>query len=262
MILLKQCDEASQTLQEWWLKTELQAGAKVLAVQSDNRMKLRFILNDWCKSLDITLQYMMFYMSIQNDVVERVIWTTENSVCAMIKEAQLSIEFWVQAAQTDAYLCNWTVTDFLINGKQTTLKEAFIDVKSFINYIHVWGCKCYSYIDFKLLPEGRHDKFMNWGWVRVFMNYIEEITKQYQLWAPDLKCIIKNHTVKFAESKKGGTVNLRLQQQTLNVLLNRRLVECSWKKSIIVKITASDQALTTQNSKMQPDLIMVKVNKS
>ncbi len=29
-----------------------------------------------------------------------------------------------------------------------------------------------------------------------------------------------------------------------------------------MKVTASDQALTTQNSKMQPDLIMIKVNKS
>ncbi len=212
MISLKQCDEASQTLQKWWLKTELQTDAKVLAVWSDNKMKLKFTLNDWCKSFDITLQYMMPYMSIQNDIAERIIWITENSVCTMIKETQLSIEFWMQAAQTDAYLHNWTATDFLINGKQTTLKKAFIDVKSFINYIHIWECKCYSYIDFKLLSEGRRNKFMNWEWVRVFMNYIEKITKQYQLWASDLKCIIKNHAVKFAESEKKDTVDLRLQQ--------------------------------------------------
>ncbi len=77
------------------------------------------------------------------------------------------------------------------------------------------------------------------------MNYVEKITKQYQLWASDLKHIIKNHTVKFAESEKKDTVNLRLQQQTLNVLLDRRSVKCSWKKSIIVKVTASDQAPMT-----------------
>ncbi len=93
MILLKQCDEVSQALQELQLKTELQTDAKVLAVQSNNRMKLKFILNDWCKSLDITLQYMVSYMSIQNDIAKRAIQITENSVCIMIKEAQLSIEF-------------------------------------------------------------------------------------------------------------------------------------------------------------------------
>ncbi len=117
MISLKQHDEVSQTLQEWWLKTELQTDAKILAVQSDNEIELKFTLNDWCKSLNITLQYIMFYMSIQNDVVKRTIQITENSVHIMIKETQLSIEFWMQTVQTDAYLHNWTATDFLINDK-------------------------------------------------------------------------------------------------------------------------------------------------
>ncbi len=42
------------------------------------------------------------------------------------------------------------------------------------------------------------------------MNYIEKITKQYQLWALDLKCIIKNYIVKFTESKKRNIVDLKL----------------------------------------------------
>ncbi len=44
------------------------------------------------------------------------------------------------------------------------------------------------------------------------MSYVEEITKQYQLWASDLKCIIKNYVVKFVKSEKKDTVDLRLQQ--------------------------------------------------
>ncbi len=98
MISLKWCNEISQTLQKWWLKIELQISAKILAVQSNNEIKLKFTLNNWCKSLNITLQYMMFYISIQNDIAERVIWITENSVHIMIKETQLSIKFWVQTA--------------------------------------------------------------------------------------------------------------------------------------------------------------------
>ncbi len=54
-------------------------------------------------------------------------------------------------------------------------------MKSFIDYICIWECKYYSYIDLKLLSEGRCNKFMNWEWVKVFMSYIEKITKQYQL---------------------------------------------------------------------------------
>jgi len=152
----------------------------------------------------------MLYMSIQNDVAERIIWIMKNSVHIMIKETHLSIEFWVQTVQTDAYLHNWTATDFLINSKQTISEKAFTDVKLFINYIYVWRCKCYSYVDLKLLSEDRCDKFMNQEWVKVFMSYIEKITKQYQLWASDLKHIIKNHAVKFAKSEKKDTVDLKL----------------------------------------------------
>jgi len=146
-------------------------------------------------------------------------------VCIIIKETQLSIEFWVQRVQIDVYFYNWTATDFLINSKQTTSEKAFTDVKSFINYIYIWECKCYSYINSKLLSEDRHNKFMNWEWVKVFINYVEKITKQYLLWASDLKCIIKSYTVKFAESEKKNIVDFKLQWQTLNILLNRKSVE-------------------------------------
>ena len=44
------------------------------------------------------------------------------------------------------------------------------------------------------------------------MNYVDEITKQYQLWVSDLKCIIKNYAAKFAENEKKESINLRLQR--------------------------------------------------
>ena len=39
------------------------------------------------------------------------------------------------------------------------------------------------------------------------MKYIEEITKQYLLWASNIKYIIKNYAVKFAENEKENTVD-------------------------------------------------------
>jgi len=86
---------------------------------------------------------------------------------------------------------------------------------------------------------------MNWEWVKVFISYVKKITKQYQLWALDLKCIIKSYAVKFAESEKKDTVDFKLQQQTLNILLDRKSVEYLQKKLITVKVIVSDQALTT-----------------
>ena len=137
----------------------------------------------------------------------------------MIKEAKLPIEFWVQAAETDAYLRNRTAIGPIIDGQPTTSEEAFTGLKPSIDHIHVWGCKCYAYVDPKSLStEGRQDKFMDCERVGVFIEYINETTKHYWLWAPDLKRIIRSHAVKFAENEKGGNVDLRLSRQTINTL--------------------------------------------
>ena len=63
------------------------------AVHSNNATELKTTLDEWCMSFEITLQYTVPYMSIQNGVVKQAIRMTENSVCVMIKETELSIEF-------------------------------------------------------------------------------------------------------------------------------------------------------------------------
>ena len=87
-------------------ETELQSGAKVMAVRIDNVTELKATLDEWCASFGITPQYTILHMSIQNGVAERAIQTTENSVRAMIKDVELPIKFWVEVAETDAYLQN------------------------------------------------------------------------------------------------------------------------------------------------------------
>ena len=64
------------------------------------------------------------------------------------------------------------------------------------------------------------------------MNYIDEIMKQYWLWAPDLKHIIRSYAVKFAENEKEESINLRLQRQTSNTLSEWKLIDQSWKKDL------------------------------
>ncbi len=45
-------------------------------------------------------------MLIQNEVVERIIYITENLMQVMIKNAELLIEFWTEAVKTNVYLQN------------------------------------------------------------------------------------------------------------------------------------------------------------
>ena len=55
----------------------------------------------------------------------------------MTKETELPIEFWVQAAETDAYLHNHTAIELIVDGQPTTSEEAFTELKSSINHICV-----------------------------------------------------------------------------------------------------------------------------
>lgn len=144
----------------------------------------------------------------------------------MLKEAKLLTDFWVEAAETDAYLRNRTATGPLIDGKPTTPKEAFTGQKPSIDHVRVWGCKVYSYVDPKSLPVGsRHDKFMDRARVGVFMGYVDETEKQYRLWAPDLGRIIRSHAMRFSESEKGGDVDLKLKvKASSNAVPQRRPV--------------------------------------
>ena len=224
-IPLKRRDEAPGELRKWRIKVELQSAQRLLAVRSDNATELKATLDEWCSSIGIIPQYTVPHMSIQNGVAERAIRTTENSVRAMIKDAELPIEFWKEAMETDAYLRNRTGCGPIIDGYASTPEEAFTGVKPSIDHIRVWGCKCYSYVDPKSLPAGdRRDKFMDRGRIGVFMGYVEETTKQYRLWAPDMGKIIRSHVVKFDENLKGGSVDLNLRKQTPNVLPERRPV--------------------------------------
>ncbi len=79
-ISLKQWFNASDALQKWKLSVKLYNDVRLLSVCSDNITKLKVILNSWYSSVDIASQYIVSHMSIQNEVVERIIYITENSM--------------------------------------------------------------------------------------------------------------------------------------------------------------------------------------
>ena len=108
-------------------------------------------------------------------------------------------------------------------------EEAFTGRKGEIDveHIKIFGCKCYSYVDPKSLPaNGRKDKLMPQGCTCVFMGYVDETTKQYKVYAPDLQRTVRSSVVDFEEETKGGTVKLNLlgehPQGILNVLAVRK----------------------------------------
>ena len=217
IIPMKSKDAAIEKLNQWKITTELQTGKKVQSVRSDNDTELKKLLNSWSKEYGITPQYTVTYSSNQNGVAERAIQTTENSVRAMLKDAKLPLEFWDEAASTDAYIRNRTASGPILEGEVLTPEEAFSGKRPDINHLRVWGSKCFSYINPKSLPaKTRHDKFMDRGRIAVFMGYVETTIKLYRVYAPDLGYVTVTSVINVDEDTPGGDVDLNLRTTTMN----------------------------------------------
>jgi len=149
----------------------------------------------------------------------------------------------------------------LINKVFMISKKTFIEIKLSIDYVWVWECKCYSYIDFKSLSiEDKRDKFMNRDRLDIFMKYVKNINKQYHLWVSDLDQVIKSHIVKFAKDEKSKNMNLQLCKQTFNVFSERRFVKRSLKNNISTNISKSDAFMINVLSESIDALKIIMIN--
>ena len=118
----------------------------------------------------------------------------------------------------DAYLKNRTaIGPTNDEGIIISPKEAYLGIKPSIDYIRIWGCQCYSYIDLKsLLAGGRYNKFINKGKKGIFIGYDENTIKQRWIYAPDLRYYTKSSRIKFNEDSKGSDLELRLRLPTIS----------------------------------------------
>ena len=229
VIPLKQKGEAQEKLRTWKICVEHQTGEKIKAVGTDNAPELLQVAEEWRTAQGVELQPTTIASSHQNGPAERNIQTVEADMRAMLKDAELPIEFWDEAAEADAYIRNRTNTGPLIDGKQTSPEEAFTGVKPSINHIRVWGTKCYSYINPKTIPaDQRHDKLVDRSRVGVFMGYSETTSKQFKFYSPELGYTSRSSRLSVDEYTPGGTVDLRLRnipsgpQGTKNTMPDRR----------------------------------------
>ena len=238
IISLRKRTDASKALNKWKLKMKLKIERRLQTIRCDNVKKLKSILYFWCAFIDIVSQYIVFYNFIQNDVIKRDIKTIENQIRTMIQNAKLFIKFWFETKKTNAYVRNRVNTNSIVDDNSTNFIEVWTNVKSFINHLRVWECKCYSFVDTKSLFENnKKNKFINTEKSNVFMNYDENIITQYKIWAFDRRDIIKHHKIMFFENKKWESESLNLLTITMNALFERRSVEKS-RKTVISMTSA------------------------
>lgn len=67
----------------------------------------------------------------------------------MLKDFGMLNEFWVDVLSVEVYLRNRIVIGFEIDSYIVLLYEVYIGLVLLVDYIRVWGCKIYFYLDLK-----------------------------------------------------------------------------------------------------------------
>ncbi len=99
---------------------------------------------------------------------------------ALLKEADLLLEFQDKATKADYYIRNCIYNKLKLDSKRVCPEQAFSGKKLRINYIQVQEYKCYFYKNKKSMSKYEHkDKLINPRQVGVFIGYKEETTKHF-----------------------------------------------------------------------------------
>jgi hypothetical protein len=214
-------------LDQWKKDVELESGYKLQAVRTDNAGELLKQIENWYDSAGVILQTIVIHSLYQNGPAERGIQLTEEGIRALCKDANLPLQFWCFAAETSGYCRNRLEVPYIIAkaiGKPITPEELWTGYQPQVDYMRVWGCKAISAVDPKLLPPGtRNRKLLDRGRDAVFVGYVDKTTKQYWIYAPDMRIHMKSSNVKFYEDIPGGSIDLNLLTPIVELgLLERR----------------------------------------
>ncbi|KAI0995269.1 hypothetical protein K3495_g12913 [Podosphaera aphanis] len=231
ILLLTRKSELPDKLNELSIILERQSGEEILAGRSDGAPEILKIFGVWRSKRGIVTQTTAPYSSNQNGTVERGIQSSEREARALLEDSGMPVEFWDYAVESGAYVRNrlqrgpWVEKE--VQGstlhQQLSPEGAWTGIhEQEIDHLRVWGCHTIPYVDINSMPShSRKDKLMPRGRDAVFIGYVNETTKQWKVWAPDLRRVIVVKRAEFFEDKKGGNLNLNLNMK----LSNGRLID-------------------------------------
>ncbi|KAI1006165.1 hypothetical protein K3495_g2047 [Podosphaera aphanis] len=213
-------------LNELSIVLERQSGEEILAGRSDGAPEILKLFGVWKSKRGIVPQTTAPYSSNQNGMAERAIQTSEKEARALLEDSNMSVEFWDYAVESGAYVRNrlqrgpWIENERegKIVHRQISPEGAWTGTYSQdIDHLRVWGCQAIPYVDIRSMPgHARTDKLVPRGRKAVFVGYVDETTKQWKMWAPDLRRVVVVKRAEFFEDKCGGSLDLNLRLELSN----------------------------------------------
>lgn len=115
-----------------------------------------------------------------------------NMARIMLKEKNLSNEYWAEAVACSVYILNPSPTSSV---KDKVPQEAWSGMKSGVSHFRVFGCVAYAHI-----PEELRKKLDDRSEKCIFIGYSEQ-SKAYRLYNPVTKKFLVSRDVNFLEDK-------------------------------------------------------------
>ena len=162
-------------------------------MRSDNGGKFRsHDFDDFCRDAGIKRELTVPYNPQQNGVAER----KNRSICeaakAMMSDLDLPSSLWVEAASTTIYVHNRS-SQVALGDKPP--KEDFIDEKSEVGHLTIFGCLIYIHVSkkkrMKMEPSGKKGTFVGYS----------EIANAYRIYVPGQRYIEVSRDVMFDEKE-------------------------------------------------------------
>ena len=172
---------------------------KVMRIRSDNGTEFKnSVIREFCEEEGIIQEFSAPRTPQQNGVVERKNRTLIEAARTMLEESKLPTYFWAEAVNTACYTQNISLVN---QAKGMTSYQLFKGKKPTINFLHVFGCKC-----FVLKNHGEHPgKFDSKADEAIFVGY--SAGKSYRVYNLRLNIVMESIHVVFDDKKISGLVD-------------------------------------------------------
>lgn len=211
-IPLKDKASAGNALKQFKMQQELQTGLKIKRARSDNAPELLKQIAGWQVEQGTLMESTTVATSRQNGLPERTIQTATADIRALLKDGDLPVEFWDEAAEFDSHIRNCTAIGPTINGSITSPYQAYLGRKPNMDTTRVFGSKCYMYIPRDSIPaKQRTDKLTDRARVGVYLGLSKTTSKHFKVYSPELGYTTRSSHVRVDENTPGGSIDLRFR---------------------------------------------------
>ena len=166
---------------------------KVRRIRSDNGTEFKnSVMRAFCEENGILHEFSAAKTPQQNGVVERKNISLIEAARTMLEESKLPTYFWAEAVNTACYTQNIS----LINqARCMTPYQLFKNKKPTLNFLHVFGCKCYILRN----QTDQNEKFDANADEGIFVGYI--VGKAYRVYNLRTNIIMESIHVVFDDKK-------------------------------------------------------------